>query len=80
MRHFLFLLLWLMLPLSALAQASETAIVKQAVQLEQETPADTRIAELYDQLKASPKDPQVHVKLGEVYFCLLYTSPSPRDS
>lgn len=55
-------------PSSLLAQASETAIVQQAVQVQQETPADTRIADLYDQLKASPKDPQVHLKLGEVYL------------
>jgi len=54
-------------PAQAWAQASETAIVQQAVQLQQETPADTRIADLYEQLKASPKDPQTHLKLGEVY-------------
>ncbi|HKX13354.1 MAG TPA: tetratricopeptide repeat protein [bacterium] len=68
MRHFLLISALLLFPPALWAQASETAIVKQAVQMEQETPTDTRIADLYDQLKAWPKDPQVHLKLGDVYY------------
>lgn len=65
---------WILIPFLTLmpaalhAQASETAIVKQAMQVQQEAPADTLVADLYDQLKVHPKDAQVHLKLGEVYF------------
>ncbi len=56
------------LPASLWGQASETAIVKQEVQLQQQGPADTQIADYFEQLKANPNDPQVHLKLGELYF------------
>jgi cytochrome c-type biogenesis protein CcmH/NrfG len=70
MRRFLFIATALCLfpPLRLLAQAGETAIVKQAVQLQQEAPADTRIADIFEQLKAAPNDPAIHLKLGDVYF------------
>ena len=57
-----------LLPLAVFGQASETAIVKQAVQLQQEAPADTRIADFFEQMKANPTDPLIHVKLGDIYF------------
>ncbi|MFO1462908.1 MAG: tetratricopeptide repeat protein [bacterium] len=62
------LLVVCLLPLQASAQAGETAIVKQAVQLQQEAPADTRIADIFEELKANPTDPLIHVKLGDVYY------------
>ena len=43
-------------------------MVGQTVQVQQETPADTRIADYYEQLKANPKDPKLHLKLGEIYL------------
>jgi uncharacterized protein HemY len=68
MRWIFLLSALLLFPAQLFAQASETAIIQQAVQIQQDTPADTRIADLFEQLKASPKDPQVHLKLGEVYL------------
>ena len=53
---------------AVMGQASETAIVKQAVQLQQEAPADTRIADFFEQMKANPTDPLIHVKLGDIYY------------
>jgi len=52
----------------AWGQGSETAILQRAVQIQQETPADTQIADYYERLKASPKDPNLHLKLGEIYL------------
>ncbi|MCE9624202.1 MAG: tetratricopeptide repeat protein [Deltaproteobacteria bacterium] len=51
-----------------LAQTSETAIVQQAVQLQQEAPTDTRIMDYFEQMKANPTDPAIHVKLGDIYY------------
>ena len=41
-----------------------------------------RYAAIGDVIKVSVKDaiPRGKVKKGEIYTCLLYTSPSPRDS
>lgn len=55
-------------PVLAGAQAGETSIVKQAVQIQAETPADTRIADFFEQMKANPNDPGIHVKLGDIYL------------
>jgi len=55
-------------PLSVFGQTSETAIVQQAVQLQQETPADTRIMDYFEQMKANPTDSAIHVKLGDIYY------------
>ncbi|MDL1871510.1 tetratricopeptide repeat protein [Deltaproteobacteria bacterium PRO3] len=62
------LVLLCLAPAPARGQASETAIVKQAVQLQQDAPADTRIADFFEQMKANPLDPGVHVKLGDIYY------------
>ncbi|HKY62141.1 MAG TPA: tetratricopeptide repeat protein [bacterium] len=68
MRRFILLAALILFPLSAWAQGGETAIVKQAIQLEQQAPADTQFADLYEKLKASPRDPQIHLQLGDIYF------------
>jgi len=67
-RFWIFIGFGIFLPALSWGQASETAIVKQAVQLQQESPADTQIADYFEQLKANPNDAQIHVKLGELYF------------
>lgn len=67
-RFWIFILFGLGLPAPLWGQASETAIVKQEVQLQQQGPADTQIADYFEQLRANPNDPQVHLKLGEVYL------------
>lgn len=67
-RTFVTLSMLCLFPTLVLGQASETAIVQQAVQLQQETPADTRIADFFEQMKANPNDPAIHVKLGDIYY------------
>ncbi len=52
----------------ALAQSSETAIIQQMQQLQNQGPADTRIADYFEKLKAAPRDPEIHFQLGEIYL------------
>ena len=42
-----------------------------------ETPLEGAIRETEEELLVTPLKPR---KMGELFFCLLYTSPSPRDS
>jgi Cytochrome c biogenesis factor len=56
------------LPFVAHAQGTETGQIRQMQQLQEQLPAETKFADLYDQLKANPKDPQLHLQLGHLYL------------
>lgn len=48
--------------------ASELGTAQQVLKLQQQLPTDTGVAQAMEELKKRPKDPKVHLKLGEVYL------------
>lgn len=53
---------------SAAVQASELEQVKQFEQLQQQKKSDSRFADFFEALQKSPRDPQVHLQLAQLYL------------
>lgn len=64
----IFLLLILGIPLPVFAQSSETGLVQQMQQLQEQLPTESKYADFYDKIKANPKDPQLHLQLAKLYL------------
>lgn len=55
-------------PALAWSQGSEMGQIQQMQKLQEQTPGETKFADLYEQLKANPRDPAIHTQLGMLYL------------